>query len=300
MSKNWIAVNALLLIVTGLLGRQVYVSARRFHAENDLSKLVPVGDVKQRIAADGELAPLPPPRRYNPAEFAVIPNQNLFSDTRAREEKTEAQPVVESPPLAVKPVLVGVTIFGKQRQALITDPTLPPNRQNSTKKLGDVFQGYIITDITESQIVLENGPRREIIPLYDGSKHTNNAGKTPIIATRTVPFGPGGPSSGGGPVIVGGQPTVVAAGPSRSGTSPTTPSTTPAGISGAPQMISNTNREPAVPIGSPRGVIQPNQQQSQPSRNSGSFNEGVDTQGRRVIRTPFGDIVQPQSKPPNP
>jgi hypothetical protein len=293
MSKNWMAVNALLLIVAGLLGRQVYVSARQFRAENDLAKLVPVGDVKQRMSAEGEIPPLTPPRRYNPAEFAVIGNQNLFSDTRAREEKADVQPVMEVPPLNIKPVLVGVTISGKQRQALIIDPTAgPQGRQNSIKKLGDVFQGYIITDITESQMVLENGSRREIIPLYDGSKHTNNAGKTPIIATRIVPFGAG--SAAGGGAVGGGQVGAASASGARSA------------LTGAPAMISNPGRETPVPIGSARGVIMPNQQQqpSQPqspttTRGGGAFNEGTDAQGRRIIRTPFGDIVQPQPKPPN-
>jgi hypothetical protein len=318
MSKNWIAANVLLLIAAGLLGRQVYVSATRFHAENDLAKLVPVGDVKQRISAEGELPPLPPPRRYNPAEFAVIPNQNLFSDTRAREEKADEQPVREVPPLNIKPVLVGITISGNKRQALIIDPSSAPQGrqgQSSIKKLGDVYQGYTITDITESQMVLENGPRREIIPLYDGSKHTNNAGKTPIIATRVVPFQAGGAGSGGGaPVIVGGQPTVVAAGPSRpsqSGSGSGASSGGGTSVSGAPAMIPNSARETPTPIGSARGIIRPGQQQqqqqqSQPSqwtpstRSGAAFNEGTDEQGRRVIRTPFGDIVQPQTKPPNP
>ena len=41
MTKKWIAINVLLLAVTGLLARQLYLSVLRFDAENDLSRIQP-------------------------------------------------------------------------------------------------------------------------------------------------------------------------------------------------------------------------------------------------------------------
>jgi hypothetical protein len=273
-----------LTLISGLLGWQLYVATKRFSAENDLSKMQPVTDLRQRIAPEGGIPPLQPPRLYNAAEFAAIPNQNVFSETRAREDKTDVQPAaLQAPDLNPKPTLVGVTISGNQRQALIVDPTIAGTRQMVTKRPGDVYQGYVITDITESQVVLESGARREIIPLFDGSKHTAQAGKTPILATRVVSFGASGASGAAQPVVMS-----AGSGAARPGGS----------------------GQASVPIGSPRTVVQPNQQAQQPqvaqpqSQPGVPSNIGVDSQGRRIIRTPFGDYpvatpVAPPPKPPN-
>jgi len=282
MTKNWIAVGAVLMLISGLLGWQLYVGAKRFNAENDLAKVQPVTDVKR--ISEGGIPPLQPPRRYNAAEFAAIPNQNVFSETRAREEKNEAPPP-PPPELNPKPTLVGITLSGSQREAMIIDPTTPMNtgrpNQMVTKRPGDVYQGYVITDISDSQMVLENGGRREIIPLFNGSKHTAQSGKTPILATRVVSFGAGGVSTGAAPTVVTGG----GSGAAR-----------PSGSGGA-----------SVAIGSPRPAPQAAQQtqqqppaaQTQPVRPAVT-NQGVDSQGRTIIRTPFGDYpVATPPKPPN-
>jgi hypothetical protein len=282
MTKNWIAVSAFLMLISGLLGWQLYVGAKRFNAEHDLAKIQPVTDVKH--ISEGGIPPLPPPRRYNAAEFAAIPNQNVFSETRAREEKTEVQQPAPVPELNPKPTLVGITISGNERQALIVDPTIPTaNRQMVTKRPGDVYQGYVITDISESQMVLESGTRREVIPLFNGAKHTTQGGKTPILATRVVSFGASGSSGAAQPVVV----TSGGSGAAR-----------PPGSGGA-----------SVPIGSARPAAQPTQQtqqspaaaQPQQGRPNLPLNQGVDAQGRTIIRTPFGDypVATPPKPPPN-
>jgi hypothetical protein len=288
MSKKLIALNLFLVAVTGTLGWQLFLAVNRFNSENNLAKLQPIVDVKQRIAPEGGLPPLQPARKYNAAEFAAIPNQNLFSETRAREDKTEAPAVAEVPPLSIRPVLVGVTITGSQRLASIIDPTVPAGAHRVTlKRPGDVFMGYVITDITDSQIVLESGTRREIIPLDAGNKRSPQAGKTAILATRVVPFsgGGGGPA---GTVIQGGGAVAISAGAARPTSTVPTPGANPTAA-----------RE--GPMGSSSGVVmRPGQQpQLQQGRQAPAtqWNEGVDSQGRRVIRTPFGDI--PRDRPPD-
>jgi hypothetical protein len=296
MSKHLIAVNLFLALSSGLLGWQLNTGVKRFNSENDLAKFQPVMDVKQRMGRDGALPALEAAHVYNPADFAAIPDQNLFSDTRAREEKTDAAPAVaQAPELLQKPVLVGVTLSGNQRLAMILDPASSGGRKSITKRVGDIYQGYTITDITDSQIVLESGGRREIFQLYDGSKHNAQAGKTPIIATRVVNFGgtAGTPTT----VIQGGAMAAspAAARPASGSSAGTTPSVTT--VMGA--------RETQGPMGSSSGVVRPTQQvqpvQTQPARQlppGASWNESTDSQGRRVIRTPFGDIPRPNTNPP--
>ncbi len=276
MTKNWIAINILLLMVAGFLGWQLRRSIYQFKAANDLGKIQPVMDMKQKMNAEGGLAPIRPPRVYNAAEFSVIPEKNVFSEFRAREEKTDTPAVAEVPPLAQKPVLVGVTISGGMRMASIIDPlNTSQARRAQTKRLGDVYQGYTITDITEDRIVLESGSRREIIPLHDGAKHQPQAGKTPILATRVVSFGAGG-SAGGGAVAV------ISGGPGR----------TPAPVA-VPTPIT-----PVVQPVTPRPAAQPARQTAAPLQPATPIYNPAAAPAGNVIRTPFGDIVRdPTPKP---
>jgi hypothetical protein len=268
MTKNWIVVNVVLLIISCLLGWQVKMSVDRFNAANDLGKISPLGGAKQKLTLEAGIPPLQPPRAYNAAEFAAVPSKNVFSETRAREE-TEQQvaQVPESPPLAQKPIYVGVTIFENQRMASIIDPTNAGGRRKTqTRRIGDVYQGYTITDINESQMILENGNRREILPLHDGAKRSAQGGKTPILATRIVAIG--GAAGGGAPT------------PPGAVSRPGGPASTV--IGGAGQRTT----------ANPPAGIRPVSPQVQQQGAAGNPNEGVDAQGRRVIRTPFGDIVR--------
>ncbi len=280
MTRKWIFINVVLGLVAALLAWHLRGSVREFSATNDIARIQPGRDIK-KSAGEEVLPPLKPARRYDPAEFQVIPAQNLFSESRARDDKTEAAPVQEAPPLTVKPVLVGVTLVGSQRMALIVDPSASgPGRKTQTKRPGDSYQGYIITDVGEDRMILENGARREVIPLYDGSKRPTQGGKTPILATRVVSFGAGAPQAGATPVRTAAtavvQPRPVAA--------QTQPAVVPAG-------------QPASIAAPEAGIarVAPQQGRQVPGAPQGSTSPGerTDDQGRRIIRTPFGDIVRP-------
>ncbi len=287
MRKKWIAINLLLLGIAGLLGWQLRLSIRQFNAGNDPAKLQPARDIKQKLAQDKIQIQPAPAKAYLPAEFAVIPEKNIFSESRAREEKADIAAPPEMPPLQQKPILVGVTITDSQRRALIINsgPGQDRNRRAEVKRIGDVYQGYTITAITPENIVLESGTRREIIPLHEGSKR-GSPGKTPILSTRVVPIG-GGAASGGGPVsVVSGSGAVrTATVPVGSAASPSAAATTPPGGVAPRQAVptaSQSTSQPAAsqPTTAQPSMVQPTSPQAQPS-------------GTRVIRTPFGDVVRP-------
>jgi hypothetical protein len=243
--------------------------------ENDVAKIQPLKDPKQTIMLEPGMPPVKPPTQYNPADFAVIPAQTIFSDTRTKEELAPATPAVpEVPPMQVRPVLVGVILVGEQKLASVIDPIAagPPHR-SITKRLGDSFQGYTITDITRDQMVLEQGNRREVIPLFDASKHpaqgtAAQAGRTPILPTRVVSIGGGGASGQGAAQPVSSGPRAVPAGAS----------------SGAAQAAAPGVQPPGRNPTQPSRQIAPAAQQSSPAGGP------TDQQGRRVIRTPFGDV----------
>ena len=272
MTKKWIAINVLLLAAAGLLGWRLHNSVLRFYATNDLSRIQPARDIKLKMTQEQVLLKPVPDKIYNPAEFAVISDKNLFSDSRSKEEKAaESAAPPEAPPLAKKPILVGITISEGQQLASIIDPTAPAQnltRRAQVKRIGDSYSGYVITEITADRIVLQSGTRKEIIPLHEGTKR-NQPGKTPVQATRVISFGGGstGGATGGitSTTVVPG--TTVSAPPVRPATS--TGSVTP--------VVSSPASQARPAAGTAQQPTQPAQQQTSPKT--------------RVIKTPFGDAV---------
>jgi hypothetical protein len=268
MTKKWIAIDLLLLAVAALLGWELRVSILQFNAENDLAKIQPARDMKQKVLQDKPVPKVVSVKNYNPAEFAVIPDKNIFSDTRSKEDKTETLTPPEPPPLAQKPILVGVTIDTQPRASIIINPTAPQGRDRRAqiKRIGDVYQGYTITEITPERIVLENGTRKEIIPLHEGSKR-GPQGKTPILSTRVAPIG-GGSVTGG---------TLINA---TAGSAAAPPRTAVAPVGTPAAASSGQTATPAAPAA----------QQAQPAQTPAT-GTAPKPQG---IRTPFGDIYYPR------
>ena len=287
MTKKWIAINLLLLLIAGLLVRQLRDSILQYKAENDLAKIQPARDPKQKIVQDKILPPLSADKTYNPAEFAVIPEKSVFSDTRSIEDTTNPQAGPETPPLAQKPILVGVSISESQKLASVIDPPSAAQNQSrraQTKRIGDVYQGYTITEITMEHMVLDSGTRKEIIPLRDGSKRAQG-GKTAILSTRVVAIGGGSVSGPSGTT-----PAATVAGSTSTARTTPVPTATPAPAAAVPPggARAATSQVRQVP-GNVQPTVQPSIQQQQQIQVP---NQGV-APGTRAIRTPFGDVIRP-------
>jgi hypothetical protein len=275
MRKKWVFLNIGLLLTTALLGWYLRTSIYRFRMDNDPARIQPVKDLK-KASADETIPALQGQARYDPAQYQTVPDQNLFSESRTKEEKTDVAAAPEVPPLTVRPVLVGVVASGDMRMALIVDPsTSGSSRKTHTKRLGDTYQGYTVTDISENKMVLENGGRREVIPLHDGAKRPGQGGKTAVIATRVVSFGAGSSPAGG---VSAQKATPAAAVRPTAASASASPAPTPAAAQQS-GIVRGAQGRQAVPQGSQ------------------SPGDTTDSSGRIVIKTPFGDIVRP--KPPN-
>lgn len=278
MAKRWIAINALLIACALLLGWQLRASILRFAADHDPARIRPAAE--RRPADQGKAVVAPQPEGdAESADFSVIPERTIFSDTRSLAEPQQAVPQ-QAPQLQPKPILVGVTIAGDQRRALIIDPGTPSRegRRTESKRIGDVYRGFRITEIAPAYIVLENNARKEIIPLHEGSKGAQ-AGKTPILSTRVVSFG-GGAAAGGTPI------TVQAAGGGTQGRT-----AVPAAPPAAPQARTQTITLPGAVAGRPAAA--PPQEPSAPKEQAQPPAPPPGPGGSRIIRTPFGDIVRP-------
>ncbi|MBZ5498534.1 MAG: hypothetical protein LAP85_19225 [Acidobacteriia bacterium] len=286
MTKKWIAINLMLLLGAGLLSWQLYVSAQRFNAENSLAKLEGMPAAKKKSAPEAALPAQQPVKKYSDAEYGIIPAANLFAESRKPEEKTDT-PAPEPPKkLDNPPILVGIVVSGSQRVAMINDPTapnVPGTRRTQTMRVGDNYRGFVVTDITQNGMVLESGPSREVVPLFAPGKSPQQ-GKTPILATQVVNFGPGQARSPGGAAVVtsaaAGRTTPISSPAPTAGSRPAQPQT-PAQQRGSAQA---TQQAPAIQFQQPTQLY-PNQY--------------IDAQGRVMTQSPFGTFpVQQQTIPP--
>ena len=292
MTKKWIGINLLLLILAGISGRQLYVSVQEFKAENDLSKIQPDRSLSQKIAQETILPPPPADIRYNATDFAVIPEKNIFLESRTRGGSSDATVPTGTMPASQKPTLVGIIITESQKIASLLEPR---GRGRNTgvqfKRIGDEYEGYTITDIASDHIVLDNGSQKEIITLEESTQSARR-GRTNFIPTRVVSIG-GGATTGNMPVSIVSRGT---------GTPPTTPVSSARTVN--PRTTGNV-RDNAVPVA---GILPGGSQQAEPNPQENEQQQEdiqrptsqppVSTPGRaqrdpRVIRTPFGDILRP-------
>lgn len=279
------AISILLLIVAGLLGWWLHASIRKYDADNDLQRLQPSQDMIQKMAQEKSLPQLPSTKRYIPEEFALIPENNLFSESRTRwEDTTEDAAQPEAQPLSQKPILVGINITDSKKTALLVATrarSQGQNRRAEVKRIGDVFQGHTISEIAPDHIVLESGSRKEIIPLHEGSKQPS-AGRTPILSTRVVSL------SGG--AVTGGTPVIASAG--SAGTArPAAAAPKKAPAAASKPEASSTATAAATPVRQPRAATTVRAQSTQrtPQRSQTPDSTSPKT---RVLRTPFGDVIR--------
>jgi hypothetical protein len=281
VTKKWIAINLALLLAAGLLGWQLKVAIESFKAENNIAKIQPA---KKKTGSENVRTPAQPPQKYNEAQFSSIYNQDLFAQSRKLEDQAAASPQPETKTLQNPPILVGAVIAGSKKTALIIDPSQSGIHSTQTMRVGDMYQGFTVTDITGQNIVLEYGASREIIPLSDTSKPAQR-GKTPILQTRIVSFGA---QAGGGQGANAGGMAAFSGANSRTGAAQN-----PAAGRGNPQQV--------VPMQQPvvsRGVNQPAQPAAAPAGQGNLFpNQYINSQNQLITITPFGEMVS-QPAPP--
>lgn len=277
MTKKWIAINLMLLLAAALLARQLKVSVADFRAANDTAKIQPA---RRKVSLDSTLPAYQPPPRFADAQVAAIYNQNLFAESRKLEDQVVAPPQPETRSLTNPPILVGALVTSSQKIGLVIDTSAPPgSRRTQQIQVGDVYQGFTVTEITDQEMVLEYGASRNVIPLSDTSKPAQS-GRTPVLQTRIVNFGPasggrGGPVTGASSRAAGGQN----AAPPRSNPQQVVPMQQPAGARGAVQTT-----QPAPTANVPQGGLYPNQY--------------YNAQGQLITNTPFGPMVSQPATPP--
>jgi hypothetical protein len=317
MAKKWILLDILLFVAVIWLGRELYQQYEQFKTKNDSARIetVSVDNQAAAKAASGTAAEnsIETPVRSD-SDYSIISENTLFSDTRGVGDTTQAVPSQPVAPLNPRPVLVGTIMIDGQYTASVIDPQTAQAAQQrggqtspETRRVGDFYRGYQITSIEAEQMVLENGGRREVIPLNRTARRTQQPARAATAAARVIPIGPGGGASGGVTITMAGTTTVAT--PGRAVQNPAqNPAQSPAQNKPQPQQVQGAQAQPnqrvPVTITTPDGEVltmpvntappatsaKPGQNQrpaQQPQQGTGAQS------GQRVIRSPFGDIVRP-------
>ena len=273
-------------------GWQLYASVQQFKEDNDLSKIQPDGSLSQKTAQDTILpAPLTA-NKYRPVDFTIIPEKNVFSESRTSEASADSPAISGTMPSTVKPVLVGVILSENQKIASLQEP---PGRARSTqvqaKKIGDTYEGYTITAIESDHIELSNGNLKELVYLNDSSRPAQRT-KTTIISTRVIPIG--------GRTTAANTPTYVVLDSNRRPVSvqiPTPPQSPNSGAAGAQSNIIMVNPTTVQSGILPQGIQPQSTPTSQVNPPEATNPGGAPTRRSRVIQSPFGDIIRnPQNQ----
>lgn len=275
MNSRLVILNLLLLAGCVWLARLVKLDMQKFTAEHHS---VP-DQVSQSSEAEAKgFSPYQPPKPVDTPAYLHVSTKNLFLASRnltAPETATEAE---TAPVLNPKPVLIGVAKNGDRTQAVVRRAPSAPNRRSMvTLQAGDMYEGYKVTKISEKQVELTftsaNGQSiNQFINFADPATRTASAPPPPAM-TAAAP----------GQIIQVGDPGAANANPAAAVSQV---NAAVAGVDPASGMATANQPAAANPASNTRRNI--------PMRRS----EYIDSQGRRVIRTPWGDIVRPTESSP--
>ena len=197
------------------------------------------------LASPSPAAALAP---QNPAEYAIIADQNLFNPARSEKAKAAAAVAV------VKPILHGIVIEGTKSRAFLEDPTM---KRVGGYSVGDTVSGGTLQKIADDRVVIARREGLVEVMLQDPSKP-----KPPAVAAAGSPVtaGPRAVSPGGipsGPAVTvpppasgevpPGQTAPVQVPPGQDGPSPTGAPPADQSSAGLPQVRRRVPRQPSAP-----------------------------------------------------
>lgn len=171
MKRRILLVNLVLLVGIFILAQQLVSGWWEFEMTSNVRELVRSAQKHQTSAE--QLAVLTPEPVQPFAQFAVVPERDLFSQERRppvpEEETAQEQATQEEKPpvLSAKPFLYGISAARGKKQALMTILTDDKKREPLKVRLGDQIQGYTVTDIGKSTVTLTWKDRKEIIDMRD-------------------------------------------------------------------------------------------------------------------------------------
>lgn len=149
MGRKILLINLTVLAAIALLAQHLVSSWGTFEAQlvtasNRTSQALELSEVPQAEL----IQPLP--------NFMLIPDKNLFTVERTSASQESADEESGRPELAKWPDLLSVTMFGGTRQAELNlySGGRGQGSGRHTVSVGDVVQGYLVSDIQDNRLIL--------------------------------------------------------------------------------------------------------------------------------------------------
>ena len=251
MMRRWVILNGVLaVIVLGLVVQTVRTWARTLPPVETRAP-GKVSDAPARTGEGGKRGKRGQAEKSTQTPAALVTaivNKDLFDPSRTKPSETvqaaAAPPHIVEPPAGVS--LVGVRLFGRDREGFILDAT----QANAQRRIrtGDTVGNFTVKSIRNSSVVLVSAAGDYVTLSLEVDK-SKAAGPGTAPAARAARPHPGGPASPAAGVIAG---TSTAAG---IGAKPAVPNIVPPppGTPGAP----GTPAPPQPPPGTPGRRNQP-------------------------------------------
>ena len=168
MRRGILLLNLLMVIGTAVLAEQLISGWEAFEETNSVDRLVSRVDPDQRGLTDAGMVLEDLPTPFLP-EFLVISEKNLFTPQRGPEVEVEAEPEEENPPaLPMKPALTGVSMMNGETSAFLTVYEGKKSQgKPQTVVVGDEVQGYTVSRITETTVLLTWRDQEVLIDIFD-------------------------------------------------------------------------------------------------------------------------------------
>ena len=167
MRQGILILNLLMVVGTAVLADRLISGWEAFEETNSLERLVSQVEPGQEAPANVGVALEEGARPF--PEFLIIAEKNLFTPQRGPEAEEEAEPEEVKPPvLPMKPALTGVSMMRGERLAYLT---VYEGKKSSGKSravaVGDEVQGYKVSEITDTTVLLTWRDQEVIIDIFD-------------------------------------------------------------------------------------------------------------------------------------
>jgi hypothetical protein len=201
VTRRLLILNLILVAIVGAAVVRFYDAWVMFEATHQPSAVQPQPEVLPKLGATA------PVNTVAPADWAEVPAHNLFSFDRTDLAMLEpAAPPPPPKPPGPKPFLFGTVTLGKDKMAMV-GPGQNGNRSFRPMKIGEVIDGWTITEILDKSIRIQGNNIEDSVIMNDPSA------QIPRDYTRTA-VAPASVSNVAPPVAARSTAAPVAASPS--------------------------------------------------------------------------------------
>jgi hypothetical protein len=167
VARKILLINLLLLMGVAGLSYHLVEAWEAFESQRNLAAIL--ASAERQLGPAEEPAVTAAPPEVQLPDLSVISERDLFRPERRPPAEVPADTaVVEAPKFPKRPQMQGASEVNGERRALLTiydTPKSPGDLRQVAK--GDLVQGYTVTDITDTTVVLQWNDVREVIDMFD-------------------------------------------------------------------------------------------------------------------------------------